>query len=258
MAQEVPIELVAARHEWLLRRLEEQQRISTNAAAQDLGVSVDTIRRDLRALHDRGALQRVHGGAVRTAGLASSFSGRKDEPSGERSRLAAGVVDRLQHGQVVGLDAGTTSTEICSLIPPHLAITIVTNNPAAALALADHPSASVLLLGGEVDLNWMAVTGPTAVEAIGETNLDLAVVGVCSFGPEAGATTRSRSEVSTKRAFVAAAAHTIVPVESEKLGTVAPFRVAGASEVEVLVVEEALTPAARSSYQAAGVDLTTV
>ncbi|MEM9746037.1 MAG: DeoR family transcriptional regulator [Actinomycetota bacterium] len=89
-------ELVADRHEWLLARLTERRRVTTNDAAADLGVSVDTVRRDLRLLHDRGLVRRVHGGAVPVSPLSSSFAGRALDDSPERTHLAAAILDRLR------------------------------------------------------------------------------------------------------------------------------------------------------------------
>ena len=248
------VELVTARREWILDRISAEQRVTTNSAASDLGVSVDTIRRDLRYLHDRGLLRRVHGGAVKASPLSSSFTGRATDDSTERNKLADAVVARLRPGQVVGLDAGTTSVEIASRLPRSLEITIITNGPAVAVALGDHPSASVILVGGEVDLRWMAATGSAAVDAIRNHHLDLAVVGVCSFDATAGATTRSWNEVSTKQALIASAAEVLIPVESHKLDTVSPFQVANAADLDVLLVTDAVGAERIEQYRAAGID----
>lgn len=249
------VELVSARREWILDRISAEQRVTTNGAAGDLGVSVDTIRRDLRYLHDRGLLRRVHGGAVKASPLSSSFTGRATDDSTERNKLADAIVARLRPGQVVGLDAGTTSSEIASRIPRSVEITIITNSPAVAVALGDHPNASVILVGGEVDLRWMAVTGSAAVDAIRDHHLDLAVVGVCSFDATAGATTRSRKEVSTKKALIAAAAEVLIPVESHKLDTVSPFHVADAAGLDILLVTDAVGSERIDQYRTAGIDV---
>lgn len=245
-------DLVDERRSWLLERLAQRRRVATNEAADLLEVSVDTVRRDLRALHDRGLLRRVHGGAVPLSPLAPSFSGRTADDSPRRAALADAVVRTFRSGQLIGLDAGTTTTRIAACLPTSLEVTIVTNNPAAALALADHPAARVILVGGQVDLTWMATTGPAAVDAIREYHLDLAVVGVCAFDADHGAATRSRDEVATKRAFMAAAAETVMPLESSKLGTVAPFRICGTDAVDRVVIEAGADPERVAACEAAG------
>jgi len=230
-------DLVTERHAWLLDRLFEARRVVTNDAASALGVSVDTIRRDLRSLHDQGLLRRVHGGAVPASRLPQSFTERSLDDRSARPVLAAAIVDSFRAEQVIGLDAGSTSVEIASLIPATLAVTIVTNNPAAAVALSDHRAVRVILLGGPVDLTWMATIGPETVDAWRSYRLDLGIVGVCGFDPRIGATTNSQGEVATKRALLESAAETIVPLQAEKLGTSAPFVVAEASCIDRIVVE---------------------
>jgi len=243
-------ELVEARHRWLLERLRERHRVVTKDAAAALGVSVDTVRRDLRLLRDRGLLRRVHGGAVPVADLPSSFSGRSTESSARRGALAEAVVDRFSSGDLIGLDAGSTNVEIAARIPQTLEVTVVTNSPAAAVALTDHRSAKVILLGGDLNLTWMAATGPDTVDGWRRFHLDLAVLGACAFDPITGAATRSQQEVATKRALIGAAAETILPLQSEKLGAVAPFRVVDPDSIDHLIVDrsastEALRPCRR-------------
>ena len=250
-------QLLEDRHQWILERLGDQRQVTTNSVAADLGVSVDTVRRDLRLLHDRGLLRRVHGGALPLSPLSPSFAGRSEDDWTERSQLADLVVRGLRSGQVIGLDGGTTTTEIAARIPQSLEITIVTNNPAAAVRLADHQSVKVILLGGTVDLQWMATTGPTTVDSIRGYHLDLAVVGACSFDPIAGATTRSQNEVATKQAFIEAATETVIPLESSKLSTMAPFHIADASAITVLVPEGAVDPALLTKWRAAEVRIVT-
>lgn len=250
--------LTVDRHEQLIDHLAVHGTITTNAAAQELAVSVDTIRRDLRALHGRGLLRRVHGGATRLSPLSPSYIGRTSDDSAERTRLADAVVKRFRAGQVIGLDAGTTTTAIAARVPQALQITIVTNSPAAAMALADHQSAHVILLGGNVDLTWMAATGPVTVDAIRSYRFDLAIVGACSFDLAAGATTRSQLEVATKQAFCTAAVETLIPLEASKLNTAAPFRIADSADVSIMVVEDSADAEHIAAWRSAGIDITTV
>lgn len=206
-------------------------------AATDLGVSVDTIRRDLRALHDQGLLRRVHGGAVPASRLPQSFTERSQDAGAAHSKLAGAIVKRFRPGHVVGLDAGSTSVEIASLIPPTLAVTVVTNSPAVAVALSNHRATEVVLLGGYVDLNWMAAVGPETVDGWRSFRLDLGIVGSCGFDPVTGVTTNSHAEVATKRALIQSAAETIIAVQAEKFGTAAPYVIARVAEFDVVIVE---------------------
>lgn len=232
-------ELVDERQTWLLERVEAERRVTTTDAAVELGVSVDTVRRDLRLLNARGLLRRVHGGAVPVSRRPNSFAGRVDEESEETTRLAAAIVERFRPGQVIGLDGGSTCAAVAAMIPSSLAVTIVTNSPAAALALTQHPSAKAILLGGHLDLTWMTTTGAETVDGWRHHRLDLGVLGVCGLDADS-VSTNSSNEVATKRAIIDAAADVVVPVHADKVGVQAPFVVADLAALDTLVAVEPL------------------
>jgi DeoR/GlpR family transcriptional regulator of sugar metabolism len=250
--------LVERRRRWLVDALREHQRIVTNDAADELGVSVDTVRRDLRALDADGLVRRVHGGAVPRSSLPSSYAGRRSVADGARTRLASAVVQRIRPHTVVGLDAGTTNVEVVRLLPRDLAVTIVTNSPPAAAELAGHPSARVVLIGGIVDLDWMATTGPDAVAAWAGYRLDLGVVGMCAVDPHLGGSTNSLAEVATKRAIIAASAEVVVPVQLDKLATTASFVVCPTSEIDGIITDADADQETVVSFRGLGVDVTLV
>ncbi len=251
-------ELVEQRHEWLLEQVAKERRVMTADVAAHLGVSVDTIRRDLRNLHDRGLVRRVHGGAVPIARLPASFEGRLNEDSNGVNVLAAEIVSRFKPGQVIGLDGGSTCVDVAAMIPPSLEVTIVTNNPAAAVALTGHAHVSVILLGGQVDLTWMTTTGSETVDAWRNYRLDLGVLGVCGFDVETGLTTNSPSEVATKRALIESSTDVIVPVHQDKLGVVAPFAVAELDAVDIVVTEVKLPASLKRACKRAGHEVVVV
>lgn len=235
-------DLVDDRQASILKQLAADRRVFTNEAAAEFGVSVDTIRRDLRMLHKQGHLKRVHGGAVPTSTLPSSFTGRSSAGEVSTKELAAAVASRFRPGQVIGLDAGSTNVEVASAIPDTLKITIVTNNPAAALALADHPSATVILLGGRLDLTWMATVGSEVVEGWRNYRLDIGVLGVCGFDLAIGATSNSHTEVPGKRALIESSAETLMPLNPAKIGVGAPFIVAEAAQIQTIIIDQTANP----------------
>jgi DeoR/GlpR family transcriptional regulator of sugar metabolism len=248
-------QLSVERRARLLERLQETGRLVTSDVAASSGVSVDTIRRDLAALEALGQARRVHGGAVLQSSLPRSFAGRAREAGAETGKLAQAVVDRLRPGQVIGLDAGTTGVEIARQIPLDLPLTVVTTSPPAAVALEHHRELRVVLVGGVLDLTWMAVTGADAVAAIASFRLDAVVLGACAVHPEIGVTTSSLTEVETKRAWIRAAAEVVLPVGSDKVDRVAPFVVCPLDEISVIVCSNQVPAPARRRYRESGVSL---
>lgn len=253
---EQDMQLVEQRQEWLLERLESQRRVMTTDVAAELDVSVDTIRRDLRSLHDRGFVRRVHGGAVPIARLPNSFTARSREASWHTSTLAAAVVKRFRPGDVIGLDGGTTCVDIAAQIPATLSITIITNNPAAAVSLADHPHAKVILLGGDLDLTWMTTTGADTVDSWRNYRLDIGVLGICGIDSEAGMTTNSANEVATKRALISSSSDVIVPVHHDKVGVRGSYVVADLDALDIVISTSTLTEDLQRTLSSSGREVT--
>ena len=84
------------------------------------------------------------------------------------------------------------------------------------------------------------------------------IVGACSFELTAGATTRSQHEVATKQAYFTAAAETLMPLETSKLNTIAPFHIADATDVGIIVMANATDPKLIETWRSAGIDVTTI
>lgn len=221
----------------LLSILKEEGRLLTREAARKCRVSVDTIRRDLAELDRRGLVKRVHGGALLQSGLPASYAGRKTTGQTLRLALAEAITSRLRNGQVVGLDAGTTGVEVARRIPKDLALTLVTTSPPAAVALAEHPSVAVVMVGGHLDVDWMAVHGVATVDTLRTYRFDVGIIGACGVHPDDGVSTGSLLEVDVKRAFIERSAEVILPAPTEKLNVSAAFSVAPLSELTTLVTD---------------------
>ncbi|MCP9962921.1 DeoR family transcriptional regulator [Streptomyces somaliensis] len=105
---------VAERHRFILSQLSERSRASVAELARSTKTSEMTIRRDLELLESRGALRRVHGGAVSTllSGVEPPYAVRAMVGGDAKARLADEVVRLLNDGETVALDTGTTAVAI--------------------------------------------------------------------------------------------------------------------------------------------------
>ena len=68
--------LTTQRKQHLLARLKQDGQVVAKALSEELGLSEDTIRRDLRELARDGLLQRVHGWALPASPAVADFAGR--------------------------------------------------------------------------------------------------------------------------------------------------------------------------------------
>ncbi len=225
------------RRRLLIDRLRADGRLVAANLAREFGTSEDTIRRDLRELAAAGLVQRVHGGALPVSPALEPFAARTRQSVSAKESLAAAGTGLIRDGQTVLLDVGTTNLALARALPPGLRVTVLTPSPPIAVALADHPLAEVVLIGGRLDKANQSVIGSAAVDAVRGVRADLCLLGVCSLDTEAGITVVGYEESHLKRAMMAASAETAALVTADKLGTAAPHVVGPARDLDHLITE---------------------
>src|SRR6516164_9852941 len=145
-----PPMLPTQRRQAILAQVRRHSAVSADDLARQFGVSVETIRRDLRRLGDKGLLDRVYGGATRPAGRSSegSFaarSARRMEAKRAIARLAASLV---QPGETVVIDVGTTGLEVARALPASFEGRVLTNSVPVAMELSARREIELQLCGG--------------------------------------------------------------------------------------------------------------
>lgn len=244
--------LTTQRKQLVLERLRQNGQVIAKALSEELGVSEDTVRRDLRELAAEGLLQRVHGGALPASAATGNLQVREQLAPEEKRALGRAGAALVQPGQVVILDGGTTSLQVVQHLPQHLQATVVTHSPTVAAALAAHPGIEVLVLGGRLFRHSMVNVGATVVEAAAQLHADLYLMGVTGVHAEAGLTTGDFEEAAVKRALHRRAAETVVLASSDKLGAASAFTVAPLTALAGLVVPAGTPPRMLKALEAAG------
>ncbi|MEU0234894.1 MULTISPECIES: DeoR/GlpR family DNA-binding transcription regulator [unclassified Streptomyces] len=231
--------LVAERREHLLHLLARQGKIVAKDVAAELGISEDSVRRDLRDLAGEGLCQRVYGGALPVSPAVVDYGARRTvAPDGKR-KVAATAAGLVRPGGVVILDGGTTALAVAYALPRDLACTVITHSPPVATALLEHPRAEVFMLGGRLFKHSAVTCGAAAVEAARNVSADLFLLGVTGVHPETGLTTGDAEDAAMKRALAARAADTYVLASSEKIGTASRYRVLPWEEISGLITDAA-------------------
>jgi DeoR/GlpR family transcriptional regulator of sugar metabolism len=238
------------RQQHILQTLRREGKILASELSAALGISEDTIRRDLRELDDAGLLQRVHGGALPRPTAVGSYRARQQQAPAAKASIAQAATGLFRDGQVIMMDGGTTTLQVATHLPPTLRATVITNSPPIAVALAEHPGVTVEVIGGRLYKDSLVAVGAAAVEALRMIRADLCLLGVCSLHPEIGISVPNLEEVYVKRAMIANAAEVVALADAEKLGTATAFVVAPIHELTHLVTERSVPAEALAPYRA--------
>ncbi len=232
--------LVSERRELLLERLRVDGKLVARELAVELGISEDSIRRDLRDLAAAGLCQRVYGGAVPVSRALADYATRTSVEPESKRRVAGHAAGLIRPGARVILDGGTTTLAVARALPADLEATVITHSPTIAAALVPHPSVEILLLGGRIYKHSAVACGAATVEAAAAVSADVFLLGVTGVHREHGLTTGDPEEAAMKRALSARAAETFVLASSEKLGAVSPYKVLELVDVAGIVTESGL------------------
>lgn len=248
--------LTSQRHQLLLERLHRNGQIVAAELSAELGLSEDTIRRDLRTLAAQGKLQRVHGGALPSSPAVGDFAARLQVEPEAKQAIARAAAAMVQPGQVLFVDGGTTCEQLARQLPATLSATVVTHSPTIALALVPHPRIEVVLIGGRLFKHSVVAVGAAALEGLQRIHADLYFMGVTGVHPQTGLTTGDLEEAHIKRALMAQAAETWVLASSEKLNAASHCVIAPCNEATGLIVESGVPKRATAPFEKLGLVVT--
>ena len=243
------------RHRWIIDRLRADGRVLASAVSTELGISDDTVRRDLADLAGTGVLQRVHGGAVPTSPAVVPFTAREQQAPEAKRAIARAAAGLLRDGQAVILDGGTTARLVAEELAPGLRATVITHSPTVAEVLAEHPTVEVILLGGRLQKASRVAVGAATVEALRMVRADVYLLGVGALHPEVGLSTGDLEEAHVKRAMIASAAEVVALTTPEKLGTAARYVFGAVADLTHLVTDGSAEDAQLAPYEQLGVTI---
>ncbi|MFJ1755606.1 DeoR/GlpR family DNA-binding transcription regulator [Kitasatospora sp. NPDC088134] len=252
----------------LLELLAEHGKLDVEEAAGALDVSAATIRRDLDQLARQQMVTRTRGGAVaHSVSYDLPLRYKTARNADAKQRIGALVAGLVEPGEVVGLNGGTTTTEVARALAvrPDLAeqgesgqsLTVVTNALNIANELTVRPQVKIVVTGGVARPQSYELIGPLAAQVLGELALDTAVLGVDAIDTEHGATAHHEGEAAINRLLAERSRRVVVAADSSKLGRRAFARICGLDRVDTLVTDEQVPAELAAAFAEAGVTVLT-
>ncbi|MGW2227241.1 DeoR/GlpR family DNA-binding transcription regulator [Streptomyces formicae] len=228
--------------------------VDVTAIAADLGVSKETVRRDLSTLERRGLVRRTHGGAypVESTSFETTLAFRTGMHTAEKARIAAAAAELLRDAETVFIDEGYTPQLIAEALPDDRPLIVITASLATAQVLATRPRFTVLLLGGRVRGRTMATVDRWAAQMLSEFVIDLAYVGANGISREHGLTTPDPTVSEVKRQAVRSSRRRVFSGEYSKFGAVSFCRFADARAFDTIVTDTRLPRSEARRYALLG------
>jgi DeoR family transcriptional regulator of aga operon len=246
----------------ILTSLQETSSVTVDDLAEQLRVSVVTIRRDLDLLEQQGLLRRTHGGAVSIEPLFyepfkkdRSFVAQVERQANEKRRIGRAAAALITAGETIAITPGTTTAEIIRGLPLNSKITVVTNTANIAMELSKRKDISVFVTGGHLHGDWFSLVGPTAIRSLENMLIHTMFVGADGIDPEWGLSCFSSDEAELNATMVRHARRHIAVVDHTKLNVVANWRICETSTIKTLITDTGATDDMIAPYQKLGLEV---
>jgi DeoR family glycerol-3-phosphate regulon repressor len=237
---------VTRRQAQILDAVRAQGAVSVANLATQFDVTHQTIRRDLRALQDRGLLQKGFGAAFASPGVARhGYDERHGTLLGVKRRLVQALEEYLTPDATIFVGLGTTFDSLHEIVERHPGILIATPNLTVAYTCALKTDATVYVYGGYVRNKDSSIL-TMSDESRRRFKFDVAIIGASAVDDEGSVLEFDPMEVELTRDVLSQSRQVILVAHDEKFGRRAPHLVTHLDKIDVLITNaNAHEPAAR-------------
>jgi DeoR family glycerol-3-phosphate regulon repressor len=222
----------------LLEQVRLKGTISVEELALQLGVTPQTVRRDVKQMEEARLLARYHGGV----GLPSSvknidYGQRQLLNSDAKQRIAGAVAAQVPNGCSLLINIGTTTEEVARALAHHQGLHVVTNNLNVAAILADNSDCEVIVAGGVVRARDRGIVGEATIDFIRQFKVDIGIIGISSIDEDGSLRDFDAREVKVAQAIIEQSREVWLVADRDKFGRKALVRMAELSQIDVLFTD---------------------
>ncbi len=220
----------------LLSVVQSQKSVTVERLAETLGVTLQTVRRDVQRLADEGLLARFHGGVRVPSSTTENIAHKQRENlhADGKARIARAVAAAIPNDCSLILNIGTTTEAVARTLLHHTGLRVITNNLNVASILSANAQCEVIVVGGVVRARDQGIVGEAAVDFIRQFKVDIAVIGIS--GIEADGTLRDYDyrEVKVAQTIISQAREVWLAADISKFNRPAMVEVATLSQIDRL------------------------
>ena len=224
------------RLEHILETLHREGAAEVEPLSASLGVSTQTIRKDLAELTNRGLVARTHGGARLVKSVSNrSYQLRRTLMGPQKEAIAAAAAALIPDHCSVILNIGTTTEQVARALAGHQGLVVISNNVNVISAFYNSNVRDLRLIGGTVRQDDGAIVGEDAVEQISRYKADFAIIGASALDEEGSIMDYDGREVAVSRAILRNARTRILACDASKFERRAPVRICEVADLDQVV-----------------------
>jgi len=223
----------------LLSVVQAQRSVTVEQLADKLGVTLQTVRRDVQRMADEGLLTRFHGGVRVPSSTIENIAHQQRENlnTEAKSRIARAVAAAVPNDCSLILNIGTTTEAVARALLHHSGLRVITNNLNVATILSANPGCEVLVVGGVVRGRDQGIIGEAAVDFIRQFKVDIAVIGISAIEADGSLRDYDYREVKVSQTIIAHAREVWLAADISKFNRPAMVAVAQLSQIDRLFTD---------------------
>lgn len=235
---------VKLRHPEIVRLAKIDGKVTVEGLAGALGVTLQTIRRDLAELAAAGQLERVHGGAVLPSGTRNiAYEERRGLNDTAKARIGMRCAEMIPNDICLFLSIGTTTEAVAQALKEHSGLMVVTNNTNIAQILSGVDAIQVIVTGGVLRHADGGLTGPIAQTTLEQFRFDRAIIGCSAIDPRGTMLDFDMDEVRALQHVIGTAQQTTLVADTSKFLRHAPISIGSVTALDHMVTDAPLSPA---------------
>ncbi len=239
----------------ILHKINLHNKVLSTELCKEMGVSEDTMRRDLQELAEQGKLIKVHGGALSHSFSQVNFIPTTVYSQGNKAIIARKAAELIKDGMFVLTSGGTTILELAKALPPNLKATFISGSIPTVLEYMNHPNIDVVVIGDKVSKSSRITVGAEAINQIRRIKADLCFLGINAIDLKHGVTDNDWDVVMIKRAMIEASQKVVCLTIAEKMNSFQPLHICDLSDVDMLVTELEPNDPVIQPYAKAGISI---
>ncbi|WP_027142172.1 DeoR/GlpR family DNA-binding transcription regulator [Mesorhizobium sp. WSM3626] len=228
------------RHGEILRLLQEEGTVTIASLADRLGVSLETVRRDVKPLTGDGSVLKMHGAVGLPSMIGEApFERRMREHADAKRVIARMVAATIRDGESIMLDTGTTTSFLARELLGHRRLTVVTNSSDIARTLATINGNKVYMAGGELRSDSGAAFGTSAIEFVSRFSVSHAIISTGAVDAVTGVMDFDLDEAEFARMVLSRGQRSLVVTDHTKFGRQGLVQVCGFDGFSELATDRA-------------------
>ncbi|MEM1486029.1 DeoR/GlpR family DNA-binding transcription regulator [Oscillospiraceae bacterium PP1C4] len=224
--------------------LNERGSIVISEISKELGVSEETIRRDLDKLESSNLLHRVRGGAykVNIADDEVPINIREKMYVEEKKCIADKCINMLKNYDKVMIGSSTTEVYFAkSIVQSQKYVSVITNSLKVLKELENSKYMKAIALGGSLRKATSSFVGASAISQLSTIFAEKAFISCTGLDMNFGVTEDNESEAALKSKMIENSSKVILMVDNTKINFIGTYSICDLKKIDTIVTDVALS-----------------